>query len=126
MNYDALALDEIQRLRQQLAECQKDGRHYAHEYLIAKDALAECERERDSNNRQASSFFIENSRLNTACVNLEEQLATVTSERDELVAALRDMMNTLTDGHDDSDVYRVFDKARAALAKLGADKGEVE
>lgn len=32
-------------LEKELAECQKDGKHYAHEYLIAKDALAECQRD---------------------------------------------------------------------------------
>lgn len=36
---------------------------------------------------------------------------------DEALDALQDMVRTLTDGPDDSDVARVFNKARAVIAK---------
>jgi hypothetical protein len=39
----------------------------------------------------------------------------------QLLEALRDMVNTLTDGPDESDIARVFNVARAAIA---AAKGE--
>jgi hypothetical protein len=39
----------------------------------------------------------------------------------QLLKALRDMVNTLTDGPDESDIARVFSVARAAIA---AAKGE--
>lgn len=39
----------------------------------------------------------------------------------QLLEALRDMVNTLTDGPDESDIARVFSVARAAVA---AAKGE--
>jgi hypothetical protein len=35
----------------------------------------------------------------------------------DLLEALRDMLNTLTDGPDESDVARVFGVSRAAIAK---------
>ncbi len=61
----------------------------------------------------------------------DERYAREVAERDadghliaaapDLLAALRDMLNTITDGPDDSDVDRIVQSARAAIARA---KGE--
>ena len=40
----------------------------------------------------------------------------------DLLAALRDMVNTLTDGPDESDIARVFNVSRAAIAKATGEQ----
>jgi hypothetical protein len=61
---------------------------------------------------------LEQSHRNHAVTHLVEEIARLTKQRDELVKALKDLMNTLTDGPDESDIARVFTKARAALASI--------
>lgn len=43
--------------------------------------------------------------------------AKLISAAPDLLDAMRDFLNTLTDGPDESDVFRVVNKARAAVAK---------
>jgi len=52
---------------------------------------------------------------------LAQRLNAAESVNAQLLEALRDMVNTLTDGPDESDIARVFSVARAAIA---AAKGE--
>ncbi len=49
------------------------------------------------------------------------ELRRLESVNAQMLEALRDMVNTLTDGPDESDIARVFSVARAAIA---AAKGE--
>ncbi len=44
------------------------------------------------------------------------ELRRLESVNKQLLEALRDMVNTLTDGPDESDIARVFSVARAAIA----------
>ena len=55
-------------------------------------------------------------------IQLEQQLAALQAQRDELLAALKHMLGTLLDGPDESDVAYTINKARTAIAKA---KGEV-
>ena len=58
-----------------------------------------------------------------AVKKIEDQLATVTAERDELVAALKSILNiSLMDKGQWAKAIET--EAFGALAKLGADKGE--
>ena len=53
--------------------------------------------------------------------NAAAELRRLEWDNAQLLEALRDMVNTLTDGPDESDIARVFSVARAAIA---AAKGE--
>ena len=56
-----------------------------------------------------------------AGIRYAAQINQLESVNAQLLEALRDMVNTLTDGPDESDIARVFSVARAAIA---AAKGE--
>lgn len=107
---------EIESLRQQLATLKSDycnidsaADAQAAELYKVKQQLAECQRERDEYLRDLGAMknWIADWHKKDA------ELATVTAERDELVVALGRIASS-----------RVVDIAQAALAKLGADKGE--
>lgn len=132
-----VAADEIERLRKELAkrprmdESMLKGATDTAALIVneLRQQLAECERERDEAycdveeaDRRLATVTSERDGIalliTSTKAELQEQLATMTAERDELVAALEEIGNTACG--EASHQYI----ALAALAKLGADKGE--
>ena len=88
------------------------------------DALEE-KPDSDGHCRQAAAELrrmeAELERKSDAIQRLWKERDTLQAVNAQLLEALRDMVNTLTDGPDESDIARVFSVARAAIK---AAKGE--
>lgn len=101
--YKSASLDDVLRLRQQLAECERE-----------RDNLKVIV---DTREQRLKPVLEENTRLYM-------QLATVTKERDKLVSALEGIASGEDSDGCITSIKYCIRTAQKALAKLGADKGE--
>lgn len=115
--------DIVERLR-------RDAWNPEDDRTIAADTIEALRRERDSNKRQADSFFAQNGALNTKCVNLETQLAAMTQERDTLKEEyalcrklLMDRTHDMTDARDKLAAEQAYSKQLREAVVAMADDG---
>ena len=95
--------------------CDHLAREAADEIQSLRQQLAECERERDAAYKTVDENWVSHQLV----ASMREMLKNRTNERDELITALQVIVNT-------NPIYGAsHDIAKAALAKVGADKGEV-
>ena len=135
---DADAADEIEKLRQQLADqiARNKAMSDVHwkEMVKLKDELASCIEDLDREVRVGNDYMSqlakferadeEHDRIARDAADARRKLATVTKERDELVAAAQAVVERW-----DSPLWKdvphtatYINALRSALAKLGADK----
>jgi DNA repair ATPase RecN len=151
--YKSASLDDVLRLRQQLAECERERDQYKELHQAVTNANIELSQEKAALNDwvQGQAIDIRNykdeidkiTRLSDAQAQtlhdticsanrLSEQLATVKKERDELMEAIREVIDDAEECQDHDewtamlvslDAFHNLSTAYdAALAKVGADK----
>lgn len=121
INYVQAAADTIESLRRQLAECERERDEWKVEFKAAYKRETNAEQQLATVTQQRDELAALNARM---LVEYEAQM----NERDELAAALKDHLALCAEWTDDELRKVNFRNSsmilnhRALLAKLGADK----